>query len=533
MVKNSSKFGLVKKALYIWIVQYHGIIPLKILKTYIHKFNHESTNIAKYGQRYYDPQNQIEYNKWLSMQTYKSGKKEISMIFVGKDRSFENCNPMKYLSMEKLDISKIDTEYVAVIDGNVQLYPELWNYLDEVESSDITYFDHDLIINGKRLDPYLKPDFSYFFLRQYNYIGPMFIIKKETLKQFDGELINGYKWLLELSDQNLKWNHVSKILYGTDHEEDYDKNTVREYLGNKANIIASNNSKYGYVSYPVQGKPLVSIIIPTKDNKDVLKTCIDSVINRSTYKNYEIVIADNRSENTETLLYFEQMTTAYNNIHVVKADVPFNYSLINNMAVKSSRGEYIVLLNNDTEIITPDWLEKMLSYAQQEKCGSVGVKLYYKDGTIQHGGVITGKGGAMGAHRYYHKPHDEKGYMHTLETANDVICCTAACLMVLRKKYDEIGGFNEELTVQYNDVDFGIRLYEKGYFNVFLPDVELFHYESKSRGIDKKKESVDRYLSEIKYAKEHYGNYVKHDPFYNDQFDKNYDYMLIVGSGSN
>lgn len=519
--------------MYIWIVQYHGIIPLKILKTYIHKFNHESSNISKYGQRYYDPHNQIEYNKWLSMQTYKSRRKEMSITFIGKKDYLKNDYPQKYISMQKMDISKINTEYVAVVDDNVELYPYFENYLDEAENYDVTYFDHDLDINGCRLDPYLKPDFSYFFLRQYNYIGPLFVAKKEVLEQFNGEMINGYKWLLKLSDQNLKWKHISKILYGIEQEPDYDENTVNEYLGDKVNIKVGDGLKFGYVSYPVQRKPFVSIIIPTKDKINVLKTCIDSVINRSTFKNYEILIADNRSENIETFTYFEQITSNFNNIHVIKADVPFNYSLINNIAVKASHGDYLLFLNNDTEIITPDWIEKMIGYAQQEKCGSVGAKLYYKDGTIQHGGVITGKGGAMGAHRYYRKSHDEKGYMHTLDTVNDVICCTAACLMVSRKRFDEIGGFNEELTVQYNDVDFGIRLYEKGYFNVFMPDVELYHYESKSRGVDKKKESVDRYLSEIEYAKEHYKKYIKHDPFYNDQFDKNYDYMLIVGSGSN
>ena len=174
----------------------------------------------------------------------------------------------------------------------------------------------------------------------------------------------------------------------------------------------------------------------------------------------------------------------------------------------------------------------MLGYAQMEKCGSVCVKLYYGDGTIQHGGVITGKGGGF-AHRYYRKPHDEKGYFHTMETVNDVACCTAACLMIPRRKFDEVGGMNEDLTVQFNDVDLGLKLYEHGYFNVFIPDVEMFHDESKSRGIDNNKDAVDRFEAEVSYAETHYASYLKHDPFYNDQFDKNYDYMLIVGTGSN
>ena len=213
-------------------------------------------------------------------------------------------------------------------------------------------------------------------------------------------------------------------------------------------------------------------------------------------------------------------------------NIPFNFSIINNKAVEYSHGEYVVLMNNDTEVITKDWLEKMLGYAQQENVGSVGVKLYYGDDSIQHGGIITGKGGGF-AHRYYRKAHDEKGYMHTLDIPNDVACCTAACLMVSKKKYLEVGGMNEELTVQFNDVDLGLKLLEHGYFNVFIPNVELYHYESKSRGIDKDPKAVERFMSEVNYAKENYAKWLVHDPFYNDNFDKNYDYMLIVGTGSN
>ena len=246
----------------------------------------------------------------------------------------------------------------------------------------------------------------------------------------------------------------------------------------------------------------------------------------------EIVIVDNNSEEEASFAYFEQLQKEHGNVHVHRLEIPFNFSAINNRAVEWSNGEYIVLMNNDTEVITCDWLERMLSYCQKENVGSVGVKLYYGDGTIQHGGVITGKGGGF-AHRYYRKPHDDKGYMHTLDVPNDVACCTAACLMVPKKKYLEVGGMNESLTVQFNDADLGLKLLEKGYFNVFLPDVELYHYESKSRGIDKDKKAVERYVSEVQYAKDHYGKWIEHDPFYNDNFDKNYDYMLKVGTGSN
>ena len=287
-----------------------------------------------------------------------------------------------------------------------------------------------------------------------------------------------------------------------------------------------------HVSYPLVGTPLVSIMIPTKDGKEDLQRCINSIYHKSTYKNFEIVIIDNNSEKEETFEYFETLKKEHDNITIQRLEIPFNFSKLNNEAVNISKGEYVVLLNNDTEIITENWLEKMLSYAQRDNVGSVGVKLYYGDGTIQHGGVISGKGGGF-AHRYYRKPHDEIGYMHTLDIPNDVVGCTAACLMLSKKKYLEVGGMNEELTVQFNDVDLAIKLLNQGYYNVFLPDVELYHYESKSRGIDKNKDAVNRFFDEVKYAEEHYGEWLEHDPYYNDNFDKNYDYMLKVGTGSN
>ena len=535
MANNSSKIGLIKKALYIWIVQYHGMIPMKILKRYIHKFRHESENISKYGQRYFDPSDAQEYNRWLSLQEYKTDTVPLDVTFIGKDLSGFDSHGMPCCSMERLDLSGINSEYIGVVNGAVSLYPQMDAYLSDAVNGDITYFDHDMNLDGNRSNPVLKPDFSYFLLRQYNCFGDLYIIRKELLEQFNGEDFKPYLWLLKLSDQNVRWNHVSKILYAVKKEQLYDVDTVKMYFkdtGIKADITVNADGMSAYVSYPVIGNPLVSIIIPTKDGKNVLKTCIDSIYEKSTYRNFEIVIADNNSEKEETFQYFEQLKKEHDNISVIKVSTPFNFSLINNRAIAQSHGDYVIMLNNDTEIITPNWLEKMIGYAQMEKCGSVGVKLYYGDGTIQHGGVITGKGGGF-AHRYYRKPHDEKGYLHTMETVNDVACCTAACLMIPRKKFDEVGGMNEELTVQFNDVDLGLKLYEHGYFNVFMPDVELFHYESKSRGIDKNKEAVDRFESEVSYAETHYASYLRHDPFYNDQFDKNYDYMLIVGTGSN
>ena len=526
---NSSKLGLIRKALYIWVFQYHFVIPKEILKGYIHKFRHESQNISQYGQRYYDPSDPKQYQKWLTFQKEDMLADHCQNVtFLGKnlDESLYHEHPVV------TDIKDVKTEYVCMTSNHVRPYDLLFSCLNNI-NGDVIYFDHDHFIDEERKNPVLKPDFSYDTLRGFNYIGDLFIVRTDLIKNLTD--LDPWNILLYLSDQKLKWNHIEKICYGVNQDSVFDESTIQNYLKDKnirASLKETEDHNACYVSYALKEKPLISIIIPTKDGLSDLKRCMNSICNKSTYDNYEVIIADNNSEKQETFAYFERIQKEHENVHVIKVDSPFNFSYINNYAVKHSHGEYLILLNNDTEVITPDWMEKMLSYAQLDHVGSVGVKLYYADGTIQHGGVISGKGGGF-AHRYYRKPHDEKGYMHTLEIPNDVFCCTAACLMIPRKKYEELGGLNEELAVQFNDAEFGLKLLEHGYFNVFLPDVELYHYESKSRGVDKAKDAVERYVSEVDYAQEHYGKYIEHDPFYNDHFDKNYDYMLKVGTGSN
>ena len=532
MENNSSKLGLIKKAFYIWAVQYHFVIPKDILKMYVHKFRHESENISKYGQRFFDPSNEKDYKKWLTLQEYKKQDGLYTDItFVGRNVSNLNANGLAAVSMDTMNASRIHTPYTCLVGEGIHLYEPFFAYLNECDC-DVIYFDSDLYVNGERKSPKCKPDFSYHTLRGFNYIGNLVVVKTELLKQFDGKEVDIYRYLLELSDQKIKWKHISKIVYG-EAEDTFNVYPLKSYIDeHHIPCKLMMHSNYAYLSYPVKEEPLVSIMIPTKDGVEDLKKCIDSIFDKSTYQNFEIIIIDNNSEKEETFTYFKKLQEKHDNVHVHALNIPFNFSIINNKAVEYSHGEYVVLMNNDTEVITKDWLEKMLGYAQQENVGSVGVKLYYGDDSIQHGGIITGKGGGF-AHRYYRKPHDEKGYMHTLDIPNDVACCTAACLMVSKKKYLEIGRMNEELTVQFNDVDLGLKLLEHGYFNVFVPDVELYHYESKSRGIDKDPKAVERFMSEVNYAKENYAKWLIHDPFYNDNFDKNYDYMLIVGTGSN
>ncbi len=517
----NSTFELMKKAWHIWAEQYHFMIPREILKMYIQKYTHETKNIARYGCRYFDPEDDEQYRKWLSIrQETKAGnlRRDISRV----------------AETERLDLSKVDTEYVCIISNGCHSYRNLGFVLPA--EGDVFYFDHDSRdTHGRRHHPVLKPDYSYDTLRSFNYIGRCFIAKTALMKQFDGEAWNPYRWLLKLSEQKAEFIHINEIGYSDQKELICEADTLKNHFaesGIDAEVNVNPDGVSCTVRYAVKGEPLISILIPTRDGKDVLATCINSVLTKSTYRNYEIIIADNNSEKQETLDYFASLESEHDNIHVVKVDAPFNFSYINNRAAESAQGDYFVLLNNDTEVITPEWLEMMLGYAQNENVGTVGVKLYYEDNTIQHGGVIVGKGGAA-AHRWYRAEKNVKDYLFTLSCPNDVSCVTAACLMTSRKCWEEMNGLNEELTVQYNDVDYGLRLLKAGYDNVFLPSVELYHYESKSRGMDTDPKAVKRFFEEVNWFKEHYGDYIEHDPFYNDGFDKNYDYKLIAGTGSN
>ncbi len=514
--------SLIGKALHIWAVQYHFVIPREILKMYIDKFTHERRNIARYGCRFFDPHDGEQYRKWLSFRT--------SALDPSKKRNDITAVAENAL----LDLSAVHTEYALIVSEGCQLYPGYASVLPE--EGDVIYFDHDRTDDaGQRFEPVLKPDFSYNTLRSFNYIGRCFAVKTELLRQFEGEPWNPYRWVLQLSDQTKKITHVSEIVYADQKSFACEAETLREYLSQsntRAAVRVNADQISCTVEYETQGNPLISIIIPTKDGLDVLRTCVDSIFRKTVWPRYEIIIADNNSEKQETLDYFRALKEAHDNVQVVRVDAPFNFSYINNRAAEYANGEYFVLLNNDTEVISPDWLDQMAGYAQRYNVGTVGVKLYYEDGTIQHGGVIIGKGGAA-AHRWYRCEKDVRDYLFTLSAPNDVGCVTAACMMTSRKCWQEMNGLNEELAVQYNDVDYGLRLLKAGYFNVFLPSVELYHYESKSRGIDTDRKAVKRFFEEVNWFKEHYAAYIIHDPFYNDGFDKSYDYMLIASSGRN
>lgn len=246
----------------------------------------------------------------------------------------------------------------------------------------------------------------------------------------------------------------------------------------------------------------------------VLRKCLESIYQKTTYKNYEIIIVDNGSVLQETKDLFEEFSQRNKNFKVLTLDCEFNYSYLNNEAVKIAKGEYVLLLNNDTELITENWLELMIGHAQQKNTGIVGAKLYYFDNTIQHGGVILGICGVAG-HAYIQMSGDSTGWYGALRVPTNFSALTAACIMVSKEIYQEVSGLTEELKVAFNDIDFSLKVLEKGYDNVLLPGVELYHYESKSRGLDTTPKNYQRFLNESAYMKKKWSKELTKDKFYN------------------
>ena len=269
-------------------------------------------------------------------------------------------------------------------------------------------------------------------------------------------------------------------------------------------VTATPHSDVFRVRHPLkQPFPLVSIVIPTRDRPDLLGPCVRSVMEKTTYANWELLIADNDSSAPDALALLEQLSTVPA-IRVLRAPGPFNYSRINNCAARVANGQVLVLLNNDTEVITPDWLDELVSHAMREGIGAVGAKLLYPDNSVQHGGVVLGLGGIAGhAHRFL--PHDAPGYMNLAVSTQNIAAVTGACLAVRREHFEAVGGLDESLAVAFNDIDFCLRLRQTGLRNVFTPWAQLYHHESVSRGLDDTDEKRQVYQQERIFMQERWG----------------------------
>lgn len=436
-------------------------------------------------------------------------------------------------------------DYIGLFDHDDVLHPcALYENMKMIceKNADFLYSDEATFQNDdltEIITYHFKPDFAIDNLRANNYICHFTVFARELVEQVGGfrEEYNGsqdHDIILRLTSAAKCICHIPKILYfwrshAASTSQDIYSKTYAIEAGQKAvrNSIEENGmhceveSSPAFptlykIKYEVVGEPKVSIVIPNKDHLQDLLLCVDSILKKTSYSNYEIVIVENNSTSKEIFEYYK-LIEQHEKVRVLRWEKEFNYSAINNFAVKQTDGDYVLLLNNDTEVLCEEWIQEMLMYAQREDVGAVGAKLYYSNGTIQHAGIIMGIGqDGVAGHSHAGEWGSSVGYMGRLYYAQDVIAVTGACLMVSRSKYDEVGGLNEELAVAYNDVDFCLKLWKKGYLNVFTPWAYLYHHESVSRGYEVGKDKKDRFQREVSVMKDIWKEELeKGDPFYN------------------
>lgn len=418
-------------------------------------------------------------------------------------------------------------DYIGFMDHDDLLAPDaLFEIAIRLEANpdiDVFYTDEDKVSTdlSEHFQPHFKPDFNLDLLRSNNYICHFFVVKRTILKQVKGldPKYNGaqdYDFIFRCTELSKNIVHIPRILYhwrvhnastadnpaSKLYAYEAGKKAIEDNLarsGEKGSV--SMRSDYGFynVDYALTDQPLVSILIPNKDHIDILKQCIRSLKEKATYTNYEIIVIENNSTEPATFEYYDKLKK--DGIQVLYyPEFGFNYSAINNWGVKNCKGEYLLFLNNDIEVISPDFIEKMLSNCERPGIGAVGAKLYYPDNTIQHAGIIIGIGGIAG-HAFLNLPRARSGYLHKASLQMNVSAVTAACMMVSRKIFDLVGGFEETLSVAFNDVDLCLRIQKAGYHNVYNPHVEMYHHESKSRGTEDSEAKARRFQTEIEFMR--------------------------------
>ncbi len=410
--------------------------------------------------------------------------------------------------------------------------------LQQRPSAELIYSDEDKLDDlGRRCDPYFKPDFARDLLYAQNYVAHLVVCRRKLVDDACGfrpgyEGSQDYDLVLRCIARigdGRDILHVPEVLYhcrktagstvtshpNEDHGAESARRALEDHLdlahpGVRVSVTAPGLYR---VHWPLPDPaPLVTLIVPTRDGHDVLKKCVESIRQRTTYPNYEILVVDNESHCLRTRSYLDVF--AEQGVRVLRYDAPFNFSAINNFAVREARGSVLGLINDDVEVINDGWLTELVSHALRPEIGCVGAKLYYPDDTIQHAGVVLGIGGVAGhSHRFLERKHD--GYFGRLRIAHNVSAVTAAALVVRRQVWDEVGGFDEaELAVAFNDVDFCLRVMAAGYRNLWTPHAELYHYESKSRGSDETPEKAARFRAEREVMLRRWGPLLERDPYY-------------------
>ena len=437
-------------------------------------------------------------------------------------------------------------EFIAFLDHDDFLEPDaLFCYVDALNKDktiDVFYSDEDKTDEyaAHYFYPHFKSDFNIDLLHANNYMCHFLAVRKSLVdtvgglnEKFDGA--QDYDFVLRLTENTKKIYHCPRILY---HWRCSNQSTAASQ-GNKMYAIhagkAALNAHYKRIGwnaraqegavdgwyqtkFTLKEEPLVSILIPNKDHTDDLDVCLNSFFERADYQNYEFIIIENNSVLPETFAYYEKIEKEHDNVKVVYWEAGFNYSAINNFGFKFAKGDYIMLLNNDVELITPDIFQSMLGFCMRPEVGIVGAKLLYNDHTVQHAGVLVGAGG-LADHVFKGIHEDDPGYMGRAISSQDVSAVTAACLLVKRSVYEEVGGLEDEFQVAFNDVDFCLKVRKAGYLIVYDADVKLFHYESKSRGMEDTTERFIRFGNEMMLLNSKWdilSTFV--DPYYNPNF---------------
>jgi O-antigen biosynthesis protein len=448
-------------------------------------------------------------------------------------------------------------EYVALMDHDDRLAPhalsEIVKLLNQNPEADFIYSDEDKIdTKNIHQDPFFKPDWCPDSMLSRMYTCHLGVYRRSLMQELGGfrvgfEGSQDYDLVLRLTEKTNHIFHLPQVLY---HWRIHPQSTsasldakpyaalaaqkaIQEAITRRQEpgkvLMKPNFAGVYTVRYDIPDCKLVSIIIPTKDLADTLDTCLKSIFSQTTYPNYEVIVIDNGSVEPKTsqcLKYWQEQEPQ--RFRSYDYDIPFNYSQINNYAVEQAQGDYLLFLNNDTEVNTPDWIEAMVEQSQRKSIGAVGSLLLYPDNTVQHAGVIMGLGGVAG-HSHNHFPASAPGYLSQLVSINNYSAVTAACLMCRREVFESVGGFESQLAIAFNDVDFCLKLLSSGYRNVYLPHVVLYHYESKSRGSEDTLLKQARFAQEVDYMQQKWSQICDRDPCYNPNLSKNHaDYRLKI-----
>lgn len=505
-----------------------------ILYSYNENFNHIQVTTESIERQSYDNWEVVvccDNDEAIQKQYHNRNK--IKLVTTSQDTSF-------YQSLNRCK---------QAADGNLIIFLEAGNtlsdnalehiasYYQHHPDANIFYSDDDLLDeDGSRIFPRFKPDWNKLYFYSYDYLSGFIIFSAKHIEPIsfrDGfEEAELYDFLLSsidaCKDDQAHIIHIPRILYHTNNIAPGSKLLSENILQiNRVQSLQSHlegcrefNTLEAYrkdcvrIRYKIDNpQPMVSLVIPTRDNSLLLRGCIKGLLKNTAYSNLEIIIVNNNSTKPDTLDYLSSLSVE-DRIKIIDYPHPFNFSAINNYAVNQTSGAIIGLLNDDTEAINPDWLEEMVSFAVQDKIGCVGAKLYYPNGNIQHGGVILGLGDVAGhAHRYF--PEDSTGYLNRLNCTQYISAVTGACLLVRKEIYEEVNGLDEKnLTIAYNDVDFCIKVREAGYNNVWTPHAKLYHYESISRGSENSLKKKLRYREEVKYMHRKWGKILREDPYY-------------------